>query len=96
MIIDDALISKLEDLSKLKLSVEEKEIIKKDLQKILDMIDKIQEVNTEDVMPLEHVNSDVNVLREDDASNEITNDQALKNAPEISDNYIAVPKVINI
>lgn len=96
MDINDELISKLERLAKLKLSEEERSIIKKDLKNILDMIDKIQEVDTSNVAPLEHINDDINVLRDDIAKNEITNDEALKNAPEISDNYIAVPKVIDL
>lgn len=96
MEINDALISKLEKLAKLQLSDEEKKIIKQDLGNIIQMIDKIQEVDTDNVAPLQYINEDVNVLREDIAFNEISNEEALKNAPASQGPYIAVPKVINI
>ncbi|GLR16246.1 Asp-tRNA(Asn)/Glu-tRNA(Gln) amidotransferase subunit GatC [Portibacter lacus] len=96
MEINDELINKLEHLSKLSLSEAEREIMKKDLGNILQMVDKIQEVDTSNVEPLMHVNEDVNVLREDVARNEITNEEALRNAPSSSAPYISVPKVIDI
>lgn len=96
MEINDELINKLEHLSKLSLSEDERVIMKKDLGNILDMIDKIQEVDTDHVEPLRYINSDVNVLREDFAENQITNEQALQNAPSKSGQYISVPKVIDI
>lgn len=96
MDINDELIDKLEDLSKLSLSTEERELMKKDLSNILKMIDKIQEVDTTDVSPLQYINQDVDVLREDIAQNEITNAEALQNAPSTDGPYITVPKVIDI
>ncbi len=96
MEINDELISKLEHLAKLSLSDEEREIMKKDLGNILEMIDKIQEVDTDHVEPLRYINRDVNVLRDDIAENAINNEQALRNAPSKSGPYISVPKVIDI
>ncbi len=96
MEINDDLIKKLENLSKLSFSEGEREIIKKDLENILEMIDKIQEVNTDDVAPLQYVNSNVNIMREDVPNNEISNEEALKNAPSSSGPYISVPKVIDL
>lgn len=96
MKINDELISKLEHLAKLSLSKEEREVMKKDLSNILEMIDKIQEVDTSSIEPLRYINSDVNVLAEDLAENSINNEQALLNAPSKSGPYITVPKVIDI
>jgi aspartyl-tRNA(Asn)/glutamyl-tRNA(Gln) amidotransferase subunit C len=96
MEINDELIAKLEHLAKLSLSAEEREMMKKDLGNILEMIDKIQEVDTSNVEPLRYINADVNVLREDLAKNAISNEQALRNAPSKSEPYITVPKVIDI
>ncbi len=96
MDINDELISKLEHLAKLSLSEDEKKVMKKDLSNILKMIDKIQEVDTSQVEPLQYINSDVNVFREDKAENEITNEEALRNAPSTDQPYITVPKVIDI
>ena len=96
MEINDELIDKLEDLAKLSLSPEEREVMKKDLSNILGMIDKIQEVDTSGVEPLRYINQDVNVLREDVAENGITTEQALLNAPASKAPYITVPKVIDL
>ncbi|WP_235295732.1 Asp-tRNA(Asn)/Glu-tRNA(Gln) amidotransferase subunit GatC [Portibacter marinus] len=96
MEINDELINKLENLAKLSLSPEEKEIMKKDLTNILGMIDKIKEVDTTGVEPLRYINQDVNVLRDDEARNEMTNEEALKNAPSVQEPYITVPKVIDL
>jgi aspartyl-tRNA(Asn)/glutamyl-tRNA(Gln) amidotransferase subunit C len=96
MEINEELIVKLEKLSKLELSEDEREIIKKDLGNILDMINEIQEVDTTNVEPLQYVNERFNAFREDIPENEISNKEALKNAPETEGPYIKVPKVINI
>lgn len=96
MEINDQLIDKLEKLTKLKLASEERKIIKNDLGNILEMIDRIQELDTENVEPLQHINQDYNVLREDVAKNEINNEEALKNAPSTEGPYFSVPKVLNL
>lgn len=96
MEINDSLIDKLEELSKLKLEVKERELIKRDLSNILKMIDKIQEVDTADVLPLQYINLEEHELREDLAENELSNSAALKNAPMAEGNYFSVPKVIDL
>ena len=65
MEINDDLISKLETLAKLNLNEDERTVIKNDLGNILEMIDKIQEVNTDNVEPLQYVTDEVNVFRAD-------------------------------
>lgn len=96
MEINDSLIEKLEGLSKLKLSEDERALIKKDLTNILKMIDKIQEVDTSDVLPMQYINEEENIWREDLPENEITIKDALKNAPKSEGNYFSVPKVIDL
>jgi len=96
MEINDELIAKLEHLSKLSLSDREKVDMKKDLSNILNMISKIEEVDTEEVEPLRYINGEVNVIREDIAVNEISNEEALRNAPSKDKPYLSVPKVIDI
>ena len=93
--IDENLISKLEKLSRLKLNNEEKEMIQKDLESIVKMFDRLQEVDTENVLPLRHISHALHPLREDRVSNELTRLEALKNAPEQKDGFIAVPKFLN-
>ena len=95
MIIDDRLISKLETLSRLKFNPEEKETIKKDLNNILEMFDKLNEVDTEDVEPLTYVLDDHDpVRRKDLVGKELNNEDALKNAEVSKKPFFAVPKFL--
>ena len=94
MEIDDHLIHKLETLSKLKLSVTEKDKLKSDLENMVRMFGKIAEVDTQGVLPLRHMTDTVNVMRDDVANNQLSHEEALKNAPNTIGRYFAVPKVI--
>jgi aspartyl-tRNA(Asn)/glutamyl-tRNA(Gln) amidotransferase subunit C len=94
MLVDDALIEKLAQLSMLQFSETEKQEIKGDLQKMIGFIDKLQELDTTGVEPLMHMSEEVNVLREDSVGNMISREEALKNAPRHDSAYFQVPKVI--
>ena len=94
MEIDDQLIHKLETLSKLKLSSQEKDKLKNDLENMVNMFGKIAEVDTRGVQPLRHMTDTVNVMRDDVAINQLSHEEALKNAPKTIGRYFAVPKVI--
>ena len=95
MIIDDALISKLEKLSRLELREDEKEKVKEDLNNMLGMFDKLNEVDTENVEPLLYVLDEENdVLRDDEVGEELTNDEALQNAEESKKPFFVVPKFL--
>lgn len=94
MVIDDHLIHELETLSKLKLSEAEKDKLKIDLENMVSMFGKIAEVDTQGVLPLRHMTDTVNVMRDDVAYNQLSHEEALKNAPNTIGRYFAVPKVI--
>lgn len=94
MKIDSALISKLEQLARLELSAEEKERITEDLGNILQMVSKLEELDTENVEPLIYISEEVNVLRPDVVKNQVDTAAALKNAPNADDQYFRVPKMI--
>jgi len=94
MIIDDALFNRLAKLSKLQFNDEERTAIKTDLQKMLNFIDQINEIDTEGVEPLIHINNNVNSFREDVAKNLLTKEEALLNAPAKTKDFFKVPKVI--
>lgn len=92
--IDNATIEKLAQLARLEFSDSEKEELKKDLSKILSYMDKLNEINTDGVEPLVHVSDEVNVLREDVVKETITQQEALKNAPDKNSDYFKIPKVL--
>ena len=85
---------KLEKLARLKLSDEERVQIGEDLDKILAMINKLEEIDTSEVEPLQYIHEEVNVLRKDEAKNMLSTEDAFSNAPKRIDNYFAVPKII--
>ncbi len=94
MKIDKSLISRLETLAKLKLSDSEKEELADDLTNILNMVEKLQEVDTDGVEPLVYMNDEVNKLRPDQVDNMVKQAEALKNAPDSDGTYFKTPKVI--
>jgi len=62
---------------------------------ILEYMNKLSSINTEDVQPLSHVHGIINVFREDTVQISIKSEDALKNAPDTSGRFIKVPLVIN-
>jgi aspartyl-tRNA(Asn)/glutamyl-tRNA(Gln) amidotransferase subunit C len=95
MKIDDALIDRLAELSRLEFEENEKAAIKTDLQKMLNFVDKLNEFDTEGVEPLIFMTEEMNRLREDVAEHTITKEEALKNAPKKDSDFFKVPKVIS-
>lgn len=94
MQIDNALVDRLAELSKLEFDNADKERIKGDLQGILNLIEKLNDVNTDGVQPMIYMNEEVNVLRVDEVKGEVAKTEALRNAPQKDSDYFKVPKVI--
>jgi aspartyl-tRNA(Asn)/glutamyl-tRNA(Gln) amidotransferase subunit C len=94
MEVNDALIENLADLARLQFNEEEKEEIKKDLQRMISFVEKLNELNTDGVEPLLHMTEESNVLREDEINGSVSREEALQNAPLTDGIYFKVPKVI--
>lgn len=90
--ISDETIEYVGVLAKLELSDEEREAAKKDMGRMLDYIDKLNELDTSGVEPLSHVFPVRNVFREDVVTNGDESERILENAPEQQDNMFVVPK----
>ncbi len=95
MDINNETIDRLSDLAKLNFNPEEKEEIKKDLNRILTYFEVLNSVDTSGVEPLIFMSEGVNVLREDVAGQTLTKQEALKNAPSKDSDYFRVPKFID-
>lgn len=96
MKIDEKLISRLEHLARLELSADEKASLMKDLNNILTMVEKMEELDTTGVEPLVYVNAEANELRADEIDNQVSREAALRNAPKSDGTYFRVPKVIDL
>lgn len=95
MEIDRKLIDQIETLARLQLTEREKETLQEQLTRILDHVETIEELDLEDVDPLTHPLDLENVQREDQVEDGISVDEALQNAPERTENFFSVPRVID-
>lgn len=93
--VNDSLILKLESLARLNLSHEERRTVKKDMVAVLKMIEKLEEVDTADIEPLTHMTEIRLQLRPDKVEHQLTEEEALLNAPDKQPPYFRVPKVIS-
>ena len=93
--IDDETIDYVGILAKLELSPEEKENAKKDMEKMLDYIDEMNELDTSGTEPMTHVFQVNNVFREDLVTNGNEHDEMLENAPEVKDGAYKVPRTFD-
>ena len=64
------------------------------MQKMLDYVEKLDELDTENVEPLSHIFGDTNVFREDVVTNGDEMEKTLANAPERRKDCFEVPKTI--
>ena len=94
MKIDQTLIDKLARLSQLEFNSDTKAKMEDDLNKILAFVDKLNEVDTENVEPLIYLNKETNKLREDEIGEHLPKEKALKNAPSKDSDYFKVPTVL--
>lgn len=94
IIIDDKLIAYLEELSRLRLTDEDKEKAKTDLTRILDYVDKLNELDTEGVDPMSHPFDFTNNFRKDEVGASFDRELILKNAPKKKDGCFQVPKTV--
>ena len=94
MEVNDALVDKLANLARLKFDGAEKESIKNDLQKMIQFVEKLNELDTTGVKPLLHMSNNINVLRADEVKGSITREAGLQNAAIHDEQFFKVPKVI--
>ena len=94
MEVNDVLVDKLANLARLKFDASEKESIKNDLQKMIQFVEKLNELDTTGVEPLLHMSNNVNVLRADEVKGSISREAGLQNAAIHDDQFFKVPKVI--
>jgi aspartyl-tRNA(Asn)/glutamyl-tRNA(Gln) amidotransferase subunit C len=93
--INKNVISKLARLSKLKFNEDEMKLISNDLSKMLDFINQLQDLDTEGIDPLIHVNEEINNWREDQVQGMISQEEALSNSPVKDGTYFKLPKVFD-
>lgn len=84
---------RLEKLSKIKCKKEEELLLLETLQKILKHVEKLDEVDTENVPPCNFVQQEIqkNIFREDEGDTIIEKKEFIENAPEVIEDMIKIP-----
>ncbi len=94
MQIDKNTVYKVADLARIHIEENEVEGMTQELNKILQFMDKLNELDTESVQPLVYMNDTHNVWREDVAKQELSVEEGLKNSALHNESYFLVPKII--
>lgn len=81
-------------LAKLSFSDEEKQIFVQQFNQILSYVEKLNELETQDIKPTSNPLNLTNVMRDDTVKPGLEQDEALANAPRSKHGYFSVPKVI--
>ena len=87
-------ISRLVKLARIELKPEEEVRLAPQLGEVLVYIDKLNELNVDDVEPTAHASPLSNVLRKDELGDSLCRDDVLRNAPECSNGLFVVPKIV--
>jgi aspartyl-tRNA(Asn)/glutamyl-tRNA(Gln) amidotransferase subunit C len=95
MKIDLKKVDELASLARLSFTPEQKENMRIDLEKILKMCEKLNELDTQGVEPLIYIHNNTNILRADEVKPSLSKSDALKNAPKHDSDFFRVPKVID-
>jgi aspartyl-tRNA(Asn)/glutamyl-tRNA(Gln) amidotransferase subunit C len=85
---------KIAHLARLNFSNESEREMLNGLNDMIKWVEKLHEVDTEDVEPLTNMSQEINAWREDEIEFDITREQALKNAPKKDKEFFKVPKVL--
>jgi len=81
-------------LAKLDLDEEEQIQAGKDMEQMLDYIDKLKELDTQQIEPMTHIFPINNVFRDDEITNSDDRSALLQNAPKQSEGQYQVPKTV--
>ena len=82
------------NLARLHMSQEEVEEMTRQLDDILTYVAKLNELDTEGVVPTTHTVSIVNAFREDEVKPSLEREETLANAPRQNGESFVVPRVI--
>ncbi len=94
MTIDLKTIKHISKLSRISVDDAKADKLAGDLNSIFDFIEKLNELNTDNVEPLTSVAETTLKLRTDEVKSENIRDQILKNSPEENEDFFVVPRVV--
>ena len=95
MDVDGELVDYVAQLSRIRLEGPEKQRLAEQLGRIVAYVEKLKELDTDDVEPLAHPLETTNVFRDDKEKESLSVDEALRNAPDKENGFFQVPAVID-
>ena len=94
MSIDLKTITHISKLSRISVDEQKAEKLAGDLNSIFEFIEKLNELNTDNVEPLTSVAETTLKFRSDEVKSENIREQIIKNSPEDNEDFFVVPKVV--
>ncbi len=94
MAIDTKTVNRVAFLARLKIDEDKIEATEREFNKILNWVEQLNEVNTDDVEPLSAINETDLICREDEITEGSQAEKILANAPMSEYGYFVVPKVV--
>ncbi len=94
MALSDEELEHLEKLARVKLSPESRERFREQLERIIDFVRRLQEVDTTTYAAKEYIADLKPYMRDDEAGSCLSRDVVLEEAPEREDGFFSVPPVI--
>lgn len=94
MSLDQKAVKKVANLARLKITDADAEAYGPKLSSIIDFVEQLAEVNTDNVEPLASVVDITLRLREDEVTDGGYQKDILSNAPETLEGFFVVPKVV--
>ncbi len=95
MKIDEKLLQRLEKLSYLQISDENRAQMIEQMSEIVSFVDNLSELNTDGINPTFSMESTATLLREDIGNvNRAINDDILSHSPHAQEHFFIVPKII--
>lgn len=94
MKVNRQIIDHVANLSRLKLDDDEAQRLMSDMEQIIMYVDRLNELDTENVKPKEHVMNVKNVFREDVVNPSMSKENILRNAPEKDEGCFKVPRIV--
>ena len=95
MQITNELVRYVANLSRIKLDEKQEEKMQSELAAVIEYMEVLNQLDTENVEPLSHVFSITNVMRNDEVKPSYDRDELLKNAPDHTDETFIVPKTVD-
>ena len=95
MVIDDKMIDYIGELARLRLKDEEKESAKNEMNKIIEYMDTLNQIDTTGIEAMSHAFPVKNVFRKDEVAPSKDREDILLNAPNRSEDAFKVPRTFD-